>query len=553
MEVRVAEDAKTTAPVERKTDSAPAGQVNDAEQAHRRALAAWRRHLPQGADAQQLLAELADGSLVEAFHRTATRVPDKVALDLDGATLTHRQLDERLASAAGWLREQGVTPRSAVLLACPGSLAMIVAYLAVLRTGASVVLANPTYTEVELHHLLADSGAVAAIGAEPTLGRLQAAGAAVAGLRLVVDVEQVGQGAPLAPEPIASEALAIIAYTSGTTGKPKAVGLTHRNLLSSIRGVMHAWRWSEQDVLVHGLPLFHQHGLGGVHATLIAGSRAVLLSRFSPEALAAAIAEQQASVLFAVPAMYERIVVAQAAIGESLRSLRLLVSGSAPLSPKLAQEVEALAGQVPLERYGTTESGLDISNPYDGPRRIGAVGLPLPGVELMIADGEGAALDDGVDGEIVMRGPQVFSGYLGAEAATRDAFWPGGWFRTGDIGRIDPEDGYLLITGRAKELIITGGMNVYPREVELALEQAPGVAQAAVAGYPSEKWGEEVVAAIVAGEPPLEPEEIIAHARERLAPYKCPKRVVLVKDLPRNAMGKIVRAEVAKLFSGTDG
>jgi malonyl-CoA/methylmalonyl-CoA synthetase len=316
-------------------------------------------------------------------------------------------------------------------------------------------------------------------------------------------------------------------------------------VLSSIRAVMLAWRWTADDVLLHALPLFHQHGLGGVHATLLAGSRAVIQSRFDPERLLTAIADVRPSVLLAVPAMYMRLT--EGGRAPLAHSLRLLVSGSAALSPRLAERVAELTGQLPLERYGTTESGLDISNPYDGPRVPGTVGIPLPGVEAAIASDDGRPLEAGEDGEIIVRGPQVFGGYRGLPEATAEAFHPGGWFRTGDIGRVRRDDGYVEITGRIRELIISGGMNVYPREVEFALESHPAVARASVVGVPSERWGEEVVAAIVpAGR--VREEDLIEFARSQLAAYKCPKRLLLVEELPVNAMGKVVAAEVRQLF-----
>jgi malonyl-CoA/methylmalonyl-CoA synthetase len=212
--------------------------------------------------------------------------------------------------------------------------------------------------------------------------------------------------------------------------------------------------------------------------------------------------------------------------------------------------MEEIAGQLPLERYGTTESGLDVSNLYDGPRKPGTVGLPLPGIEMRVVDDAGSELPDGQNGEIVVRGPQVFAGYRGDDEATAESFYEGGWFRTGDVGRVDPADGWLSITGRAKDLIISGGMNVYPREVELALEEADGVSRAAVLGVPSERWGEEVVAAVVptAGGAPSE-QKLLAFVAERLAPYKLPKRVVLLDELPVNHMGKVVKSELEKLVS----
>jgi malonyl-CoA/methylmalonyl-CoA synthetase len=209
-------------------------------------------------------------------------------------------------------------------------------------------------------------------------------------------------------------------------------------------------------------------------------------------------------------------------------------------------------GQDVLERYGSTESGLSVSNPYDGPRKFGTVGVPLPGTELAIVDEEGHGVRPGEDGEIRLRGPQVFSGYWGLPDATEESFYPGGWFRTGDVGRVDPENGYLAITGRLKEMIITGGLNVYPREVELELEDHAAVENAAVVGVPSEQWGEEVVAFVVpARDGEVDDEELAAHARERLSSYKCPKRFFTVDQLPRNEGGKVLRDElVEKARSG---
>lgn len=503
----------------------------------RRAEDAWARHLGPEADLRSLRGRLVEGgALPQAFHKTAQRRPDVPAVWLDGEALTHGELDDRVGRLAGRWRADGVRLGETVLLCAPSSLSMVVAYLAALRAGARVVLTNPGSTERELAYVAGNSGA--------SFGYV--AGAALPDLPRLGDDD--GGADALHPEPLTPDDVALLAYTSGTTGKPKAVPLTHGNLLSSIRAVMLAWRWREDDALVHALPLFHQHGLGGIHATLLAGSSAYLHGRFEAEELCRTIAERRATIVFGVPAVYERLVGwLEQAPPQQLGSLRLAVSGSAPLSPALFERIERALGLPPLERYGTTESGLDVSNPYDGPRRPGAVGYPLPGLELAILAGEQPA-EPGEDGEILLRGPQVFAGYAGDDEANAAAFRPGGWFRTGDIGRIDPEHGFLRITGRLKDLIITGGMNVYPREVELALEESPAVARAAVVGVASERWGEEVVAAVVAADGPVDEQELIAFARERLAPYKCPKRIVSVDALPTNALGKVVAADVAKLF-----
>lgn len=494
--------------------------------------AAWRRHLGEDADLDALRAELAAGTMGEAFAAVAAERPDAPALEIDGTALTHGEIDARAARVGGFLRERGVGAGDRVLLAAPTSMDLVLAYLGIVRIGATAMPCDATLTAAELGHLLTDGEPVAAFVAPEARERLAEAGEP----ETVVAIDEVGglEGAPADPEPDPGPAM--LAYTSGTTGAPKGVPLTHANVLASTRGVVRAWRWSADDVLVHALPLSHQHGLGGVHLTLLCGSSAVVFGRFDPATLTAAIAAHRATVLFAVPAIWERLDRFAGIRDADLSSLRLAVSGSAPLPAALAERVRDWLGQYPLERYGSTEAGLDVSNAYDGPRRPGRVGWALPGIEVRIGDGE----------EILIRGPQVFEGYWNRPDATAEALTDDGWFRTGDLGRTDPEDGSLEITGRSKELIISGGLNVYPREVEAALEDHPAVAQVAVAGVPSERWGEEVVAFVVpAGD--LDADALIARCRERLSGYKCPKRVVTLGELPVNRMGKVRRDALADM------
>ena len=297
-------------------------------------------------------------------------------------------------------------------------------------------------------------------------------------------------------------------------------------------------------MLVHSLPLYHQHGLGGLHTALIAGSSAHLSSAFDAGALLRLAGTVGASVLFAVPTIYQALL-SQQGIGAApmLGDLRLAVCGSAPLRSELAERLPALLGRLPLVRYGTTESGLDISQPYGDPQ-IGTVGVPLPGVLARVWS-DGAEAAPGGDGEIQLRGPQVFGGYWHDAVGTEAAFTADGWFRTGDVGAVDPVSGHMLIRGRIKEMIITGGLNVYPREVELALEAHPAVAEAVVAGVPDERWGERVTAWIVRRPGrALDAEEVVAHARSLLAPYKCPKQVIEIAEIPRSGMGKVLRSEL---------
>ena len=527
-------------------------------------LDSWSRHLGASVDPDELLAYLTEGSLPEAFSAAAAAAAHRPALRIDEDEITHGELDAAAARTAGWLRGQGVRAGDRVLIAGRNSIAFVCAYLGTLRAGATVVPASPLLTQPELAQLAEHAGVRLAFADEPATrlrqaglppaaslamppgvrpGTLSAAGHTAAGPDGAASLAHLLSAAePVPAAPIDPGSAAILAYTSGTTGLPKGVPLTHRNLLASIRSAMLAWRWSADDVLIHALPLTHQHGLGGVHATLLAGSRAVICSRFEPEQLARLAGQAHATVLFAVPAMYERLAGLPSADLAPLRAMRLAVSGSAPLAPGLASRITAAIGQFPLERYGTTESGLDVSNLYDGARMARSIGRPLPGVRLKIADAAGSPLPEGEPGEILLAGPQVFAGYQGAAELTSEAFHPGGWFRTGDIGRIDPVTSCVEITGRIKELIVSGGLNVTPREVELVLEQHPAVSEAAVAGLPSARWGEEVAAWVVPSPGArTDPADLMAHTRTRLAAYKCPKQVFIVGSLPRNSLGKILR------------
>ncbi len=512
-------------------------------------LAGWRAHLrqlPGVADVQSFAADLGEDTIPGLAAAAASAVPGRVAVTVDGEPVTHAELDDGAARVAAWLARR-VRPGDRVLLAAAASVGFVRCYLGALRAGAVVVLANPGYTSAELGHLVADSGAVLAF-ADPGPARLLAALGPGVDPPQTADVRMLPDAAGPAPGLAARPGdVALLAYTSGTTGRPKGVPLTHRQLAVSIRSAMAAWGWSGDDVLAHALPVYHQHGLGGVHAALIAGGTVHIRSRFSPADLAGTIRDTRASALFAVPTIYQALTDSDAVTAGDFASLRLAVCGSAPLSPALVGRLTAVLGRVPLIRYGTTETGLSVSNPLDDPRGD-TVGIPLPGVLARIeADpgtgGPGVEAAPGTDGEIQLRGPQVFAGYWHHPAGPEDPFTPDGWFRTGDIGAVDPPTGHLRIRGRTKEMIITGGLNVYPREVEIVLEAHPSVAEAAVAGVPHERWGEQVTAWVVLRDGhEFDEADLIAHARTRLAGYKCPKRVFQLAALPRNQLGKIVRA-----------
>ena len=460
--------------------------------------------------------------------------PAAPALSDDGrAFLTNGALEERSALVAGRLAAAGVVPGDRVLVSARPSVAMAVAHVAVLRLGCAVVPMNTAYREREVAHIVRDARPRAAIVDDADRARwIDAAGA---GPIAVVTPDIAGPGADVDLDQAAPADAALLVYTSGTTGAPKGAVLSHANVLAGAEAVRIAWRWSADDRLILALPLFHMHGLGvGLHGTLLAGASAVIRPSFDADDVTELAASPASTLFFGVPTMYARLAVAAGA--DVLGRLRLCVSGSAALPVELFEAMERVSGQRVLERYGMSETLMNLSNPYDGERRPGTVGFPLPGVEMRLA----------ADGEIEVRGPNVFAGYWERPQATarrvhRRRLVPHRRRRRSIDG-----DGYVSIIGRTKELIISGGYNVYPREIEEVLLRHPAVAEVAVAGTPSTEWGEVVTAYVVLAEP-CDPETLMAFAADDLAAYKRPRLVHVVDTLPRNALGKIVRSELRPL------
>ena len=504
--------------------------------------AAWRLHdpsLPANLDLGQVRRRLRGGSLPRALRRRALAGGRRTTISVDGEELSLRQLHAQTEALAVGLGEIGISTERPALLAAPPSLGFIRCYLALLALRCPVVLANPAATAPELAAQMTRAGVDVALTGGQAVDTVAGIAADVAvAHRPITHLGTGAGGLPQARLPRSAD-VAILAFTSGTTGAPKLAPLRHGDAQASIRSAMAAWRWRSGDIVVHALPMYHQHGLSALHAALLTGSSLHCLSRFDPERLIDEAQRRRASVIFAVPAMWERIVATHTAVDAP--GLRLPISGSAPLPATLFERVNDVLGMPPLERYGTTESGLNVSNLYDGPRQPGGVGFPLPGVETRI---------DSETGELSVRGPQVFGGYAGQAILSA-----GEWFATGDQARADPATGALTITGRLKEIIITGGINVMPREVEDVLAAHPAVDAVAVVGAKSARWGEEVTAFVVS-ESGFSEDELRRWCRRQLSAYKVPKRFHPIAEIPRNPTGKILRTELveraARLGAGRD-
>jgi malonyl-CoA/methylmalonyl-CoA synthetase len=347
----------------------------------------------------------------------------------------------------------------------------------------------------------------------------------------------------------AGEDLACLIYTSGTTGRPKGAMVTHRNLTSNAAALHQAWRFKPGDVLLHALPLFHVHGLFvALHTALLNASRMIFLPRFDADDVVRLL--PRCTVFMGVPTYYVRLLGEAGFTKATCAKARLFVSGSAPLARDTFEEFRARTGHAILERYGMTETNMNTSNPYDGERRAGTVGMPLPGVEVRVVTDADQPLATGGTGHIQVRGPNVMPGYWKLPEKNKEEFTADGFFRTGDIGAYDGQ-GYLSIVGRAKDMVISGGFNVYPKEVELLLDEMPGVRESAVFGVPHADFGEAVVAAIVlAPGASLTERAVIDHVKSSLANFKVPKRVVFLPELPRNAMGKVLKADLRAKYGG---
>ena len=464
--------------------------------------------------------------------------------------MSYAELDSQSARWATLLSSYGLVPGDRVVAQIEKSAQAVFLYLGCLRAGLVYLPLNTAYRDAEVEYFIEDARPALAVCDPRARSRFGAVDRV-----LELDAEGKGQAAQAASHrpaqaPVVARAeddAAALLYTSGTTGRPKGAVITHGNLASNALALYEAWRFGPEDVLLHTLPLFHVHGLFvALHTAFLASARIVLLARFD----AAEVVERlpQATVYMGVPTHYVRLLAQPGLDRERCRAMRLFVSGSAPLAADTLRRFEERTGHRILERYGMTETGMNTSNPCEGERRPGSVGLPLRGVSVRVADAHDRALPAGQIGEIQVKGPNVFPGYWHRPERQAEDFTDDGYFRTGDLGRFDG-DGYLTIVGRSKEVIISGGYNIYPKEVERLLDAMPDVEESSVVGVPDPEWGEAVAAAVVPRPGcQLSEEAVIAWARKRIAGFKVPKRVAILRELPRNAMGKVQKDALRALF-----
>ena len=495
---------------------------------------------------------MANDNLYARFESRFAAAGGRTALrSADGRTqLSYAALDPAVSRYANALVTLGVEAGDRVTVQVEKSIANVLLYLAVLKLGAVYQPLNTGYTDAELDYFIGDAEPKVIV-CDPV--RQQAARMLADRHKVfaVVNLDRNGAGslATLAAQmderhdtvERGAGDLAGLLYTSGTTGHSKGAMISHGNLASNAAALVNLWRITEKDVLLHALPVFHVHGLYvALNTAFLAGAQIIWFDRFDAAAVIAAL--PQATLMMGVPTFYTRLLASADFSKETCRAMRLFISGSAPLLAETHQQFEARTGHAILERYGMTETGMITSNPYDGARVPGTVGFALPDVSVRIRGGQ--------PGVIELKGPNVFKGYWRMPEKTSDEFTDDGYFITGDVGTIDAE-GRVSIVGRAKDLIISGGFNVYPKEIEAVLDGLPGVGESAVVGVPHPDFGEGVIAVITANGALAPEPEIIATLAGQLARFKVPKRIFVAGELPRNAMGKVQKAELRKTYGGT--
>ncbi|MBI2771222.1 MAG: malonyl-CoA synthase [Burkholderiales bacterium] len=490
-------------------------------------------------------------NLFAALRAAFPKNLDAVAVETDqGLAYSWRDIERATAMMANLLQSLRLPRGSRIAVQVEKSVEAMMLYLATLRAGHVFLPLNTAYQSAEISYFIRNAEPAVIVCSEKNFGWVSKI-AAAAGTRNVFTLNDDRTGTLLAqaarcgdrhqPAVLGDDDLAAILYTSGTTGRSKGAMLSHGNLLSNAQVLKDYWGWKPGDVLIHALPIFHVHGLFvALHGALLNGSKMIWMAKFDPKLAIEKMRE--ATVFMGVPTLYVRMLAEPSLDAEAVRHMRLFISGSAPLLLETFSDWKMRTGRTILERYGMSETIMLTSNPYDardGERRGGTVGFPLPGVGLRVVDDEGRQLPAGEIGGIQVRGPNVFPGYWRMPEKTAEEFTADGWFRTGDVGKVD-ERGYVTIVGRSKDLIISGGYNVYPAEIEGYINDMPGVAESALVGVPHPDFGEVGVAVVIAKPGTVvDGEDIVARLKSQLANFKIPKRCFVVGELPRNTMGKV--------------
>ena len=502
-----------------------------------------------------------DFNLYTHFHRQfVEHADDELLCTEQDHSYRYGDIDRRSAQLARFLTDLGASPGDRISVQVEKSPESLCLYLACLRAGLVFHPLNMGYKSRELEYFLQNAEPVVVVCDSRNEGTIRPLADAT-GVKKLLTLNADGGGtlsenasespADFETLPRDADDLAALLYSSGTTGMPKGIMLSHHNLLKNAEALVDAWGFSQSDRLLHALPIFHVHGLFvAIGCALLSGGSMRWLSVFDAKKVIRYLPE--CTVLMGVPTYYTRLLAEDSFAAGVAENTRLFISGSAPLLEETFTEFEERTGQRILERYGMTETNMNTSNPLDGERRPGTIGPPLPGVEVRICDDDGQVLDAGEIGDLQVRGPNVFIGYWKMPEKTTEDFTDDGFFNTGDKGKID-NDGYVSIVGRAKDVVITGGLNVYPKEVELFIDNLPSIKESAVIGVPHADFGEAVVAVVVQN-PNSDVAEtaIIDAAKEQMANFKVPKRVVFVDELPRNTMAKVqknvLREQYGNLF-----
>jgi malonyl-CoA/methylmalonyl-CoA synthetase len=501
-------------------------------------------------------------NIIESFRATFENSVNRTGLEFSDDELTFQKLDVRSNRLARRFSEDGLIVGDRVIVYLGNSPEFIVAYLAILKAGLVFVPVNILYREREVQQIIDDSEPRAAVASSDLIGCLESCFQMERGkigprvlLYRANDFDELSHNflTESVVCPCQMDNPAMIVYTSGTTGTPKGAMLSHRNLIANTETLLEAWRITGEDRLLLALPLFHVHGLGnGLHTWLATGLRLRLLERFRHESIAEEFQRFRPTVFFGVPTIYERLLSVEPKMAQEIGdSMRLFVSGSAPLPASTLEGFRSLYGHDILERYGMSETLMNISNPYEGERRPGSVGKPLRGVLIRLVNPKtGEQVETGEIGEVLIRGDNVFSGYHQRPKANAAAFTEDGFFRSGDLAMCS-DDGYYTLVGRRDDLIISGGFNVYPRQIEELLTEQSGVAEVAIVGEPDPSRGEVLAAYVkLQKDSDLNGQKLRDICRENLASFKIPRKFIFVEKLPRNALGKLQRHKLSKASSG---